>query len=378
MPDSPSFLFVTCQVGAERAVKWELARGWPDFRFAYSRPGFLTFRLPEGVALAPDFELRSIFARSSGLVLGKVTEGDPAQRAARVWEWVGERAVRRVHVWPRDAARAGDRGYEPGPTPESEAARQAILAACPRSGSLASDAENAAVPARRGEEVLDCILVEPDQWWVGYHRADAFSSRWSGGMMPLVLPAEAVSRAWLKMEEVLRWANFPIPAGGRFAEIGSAPGGASQALLARGYEVLGIDPAAMDPRVLAHPKFHHIRRRAVQVRRRDFRKVRWLTADMNVAPEYTLDVVESIVAHPQVSVRGVFLTLKLPEWDLVEQIPAYLDRVRGWGFNVVRARQLSHHHQEFCVAALQKPFVRKPSASPRDRGGSAPMDAGEE
>ena len=36
-------------------------------------------------------------------------------------------------------------------------------------------------------------------------------------------------------------------AGARWAELGSAPGGASQALLQRGYHVLGIDPAAMDP-----------------------------------------------------------------------------------------------------------------------------------
>ena len=34
-----TFLFVTCQVGAEGAVKEELARRWPDVHAAYSRPG---------------------------------------------------------------------------------------------------------------------------------------------------------------------------------------------------------------------------------------------------------------------------------------------------------------------------------------------------
>ena len=49
MPDRPEFLFITCQTGgAGAAVKEELARRWPDFRFAFSRPGFLTFKLPEG------------------------------------------------------------------------------------------------------------------------------------------------------------------------------------------------------------------------------------------------------------------------------------------------------------------------------------------
>ena len=101
--------------------------------------------------------------------------------------------------------------------------------------------------------------------------------------MPLVLPPDAVSRAWLKMEEALRWAQLPIPPEAHWAEIGSAPGGASQALLQRGYDVTGIDPAAMHPRSSAHPRFTHIRRRSTAVRRREFRKVRWLAADMNVA-----------------------------------------------------------------------------------------------
>ena len=142
------------------------------------------------------------------------------------------------------------------------------------------------------------------------------------------------------------------------AEIGSAPGGASQALLARGLDVLGIDPAEMHPSVAAHPRFRHIRRRAAQVPRREFRKVRWLTADMNVAPNFTLDAVEGIVTHAEVHVRGLLLTLKLPEWSLAEHIPEYLDRVRSWGYNLVHARQLQHDRREFCVAALQRPFRR--------------------
>jgi 23S rRNA (cytidine2498-2'-O)-methyltransferase len=80
---------------------------------------------------------------------------------------------------------------------------------------------------------------------------------------------------------------------------------------------------------------------------------------MNVAPNYTLDAVEAIVAHPEVNIRGLLLTLKLPQWNLAEQVPQYLERVRGWGYNLVRARQLQHNHREFCVAALQKPFRRK-------------------
>ena len=167
-----------------------------------------------------------------------------------------------------------------------------------------------------GELILDCVMLSHNEWWVGFHRAKPVPSRYPGGMMSLELPPDAVSRAWLKMEEALRWSELPISRGARVAEIGSAPGGASQALLARGLIVTGIDPAEMAPAVLSHPRFTHIRRRGMEVRRRDFRKIRWLTADMNVAPEYTLDAVEAIVTHPQVSIRGLLLTLKLLKWEL--------------------------------------------------------------
>jgi len=164
----------------------------------------------------------------------------------------------------------------------------------------------------------------------------------------------------LKMEESLRWSELPIADGARCAEIGSAPGGASQALLDRGIVVTGIDPAEMAPEVLQYPNFTHLRRRANQVKRREFRKIRWLTADMNVAPRYTLDVVEEIVTHPQINIRGMLLTLKLFEWELAEEIPQCLARIRGWGYNSVHARQLQYNRREICVAAMQKPFRRKP------------------
>ncbi len=357
--DRPQFLFVTCQVGAESTVKSELKRRWPNFRFAYSRPGFLTFKLPADHRLRADFELESVFARAYGFCLGQVAGDTVGQLARTVWQVYGVRPVRRVHAWERDTARPGDHDFEPSITPAAIEAHEAIRRACPRAEALAEDADDPRSPARRGEFVLDCVLVQPQEWWVGYHRARSVPSQWPGGMIHLELPPNAVSRAWLKMEEALRWSQLPMSAGARCAEVGSAPGGASQALLGRGLVVTGIDPAEMHPAVLEHPNFTHIRRRAAQVRRRQFRKIRWLTADVNVAPDYTCDVVEAIVTHPEVNVRGMLLMLKLFDQKHAESMPEYVGRVRSWGYNVAQARQLRYNRQEVCVAALQKPFVRK-------------------
>jgi 23S rRNA (cytidine2498-2'-O)-methyltransferase len=162
------------------------------------------------------------------------------------------------------------------------------------------------------------------------------------------------------MEEALRWSRLPIPPGARVAEIGSAPGGSSQSLLAHGMIVMGIDPAEMSPILLNHPRFTHLRRRSTQVRRTEFQKIRWLAVDMNVAPEYTLETVEAIVTHPRINIRGMLLTLKLPQWELAVNVPEYLERIRSWGYNLVQARQLQFNRREVCVAALQQPFRRKP------------------
>lgn len=355
------FVFVTCQAGAETALKRELARDYPALRLAYSCRGFLTFKVADEASFSLEPGLQAVFARASGIAAGEVVADADDAMADLVWQRLGPRPVRRIHVWSRDRVVPGAHGFEPGPTAETRAIHRLLVERRPAGRKLAETALNPDAPARPGEQVLDCVVLEPRRWWVGHHRATSLAAQWPGGVFPLTLPASAVSRAWLKMEEGLRWSGLPIPADARVCELGSAPGGASQALLARGWHVTGVDPAEMNPLVLGHPRFTHIRKKANQARRREFRKIRWLTADMNVAPQYTLDVIESIVAHPQVNIRGLLLTLKLFEWDLADQLPQFLGRIGGWGYNVIRCRQLVHNRQEVCVAALQQPFQRKPA-----------------
>ncbi len=354
-----TFLYITCQIGAEPALKREIAARYPDFRFAYSRPGFLTFKLPADRALKADFRLESIFARAYGFVLGKVTAESIEERAKAVYQLTGEQPFTLMHVWPRDQYTPGHHGYTPGMNEHSAAAREAILAAWPESdprrGWLTQPPRE-----KPGQLVLDVILVGPNEWWVGYHFTAGYVSRLPGGLQSLLLPPHAVSRAYLKMQEALAWAQFPFEADQQAVEIGCAPGGASQALMEAGLLVTGIDPAEVDPVVANDPRFHHVRKRGADVQRREFRKTRWLTADMNVAPQYTLDTVEAIVTHPEVEIRGLLLTLKLLDWDLALMLPEYLERIRGWGYRDVRARQLQFNRQEICVAALHGGKSRPP------------------
>ncbi len=374
------FVFITCQVGAEPAVKREISQQWPKLRFAYSRPGFLTFKRSPELKLPGDFSRGLVFARAAGFCIGKVPGRTAAERTDAVVQSIGELSATQLHVFQRDLFSPGYRDYEPGLTPEAIEVDRAIRERIKESGvthpalaapdssicelKSSATARKAAKSRRPGKEAaplaVDISLVEPDEWWIGFHRVHSLVSSWPGGFLQSELPENAVSRAWLKMQEALLWSEFPVKAGQRCVEIGSAPGGASQCLLAQGLEVAGVDPAEMHPAVLADPHFRHVRKRSKEVPRHEFVGVDWLTCDVNLPPNYTLDTVKAIVGHPKVRFRGMLLTLKLVEWELAAQVPRYLDRIRSWGFRQVRARQLHHNRQEICVAAADA----RPLATP--------------
>jgi 23S rRNA (cytidine2498-2'-O)-methyltransferase len=196
-------------------------------------------------------------------------------------------------------------------------------------------------------------MIEPNVFFVGTHcimDTSPIHSRYSGGIVPIALPDDAVSRAYLKFHEGLLWSGITLGSGDQCLDIGASPGGCSQFLLQQGVSVFGVDPGAIHPAVLNHPRFTHIRSRIKEAKRSLFRNVQWITADMNVAPNYTLEVLEEII--PQLpTVRGLLFTLKLIRWNLADQLPTLLDRIRTWKFSDVRAKQLVFNRQEIMVVS---------------------------
>ena len=374
--DAAKFVFMTCRTGAEAALKTEVARTDPKWRPAFSRPGFLTFKAPVEEAL-DDRQLAQrhwTLAHTHGISLGRLTGTELSQLVDELWRHDGlvtlvtKQSLADVHVWQRELHTADDDVTESVVTPLAAAVEQAVRAAAPGSCrklklERSGKGEPSAIRRKRSTErdglVLDIVLVEPGEWWMGYHRATTLPARWPGGAIPVRMPPHAVSRAYMKMEEALQWSGLPLAAGDECVEIGCAPGGASQALLDRGLLVTGIDPADVDPAVVEHPRFRHLKKRGKEVRRQEFLGVRWLAADMNIAPESTLDTVEAIVMHPDVSIRGLILTLKFADWSDAERLPKFVERVRGWGYRDVRARQVVTGGTEVCVAALRRKALRR-------------------
>jgi 23S rRNA (cytidine2498-2'-O)-methyltransferase len=360
----PQFLFAVCQCGAEHALKDEIAAGPIDARLAFSRPGFVTFKLTAACEDPDQFQLPSTFARAGGFSLGKVQGELTSDLAKQVWhtsavkQFLAAQSVDDLHVWQRDTTLPGERGFEPGTTELSQAVEQSVRAVAPLD-SLRTLPTEPRAPSRRNRWVLDLVLVEPGEWWIGCHRTVRRLDCWPGGVIPLQLPEHAVSRAYLKMQEALQWSALPLARGDLCVELGCAPGGAAQALLEAGLQVLGIDPAEVADEVLADPHFTHIRRRSSEVPYKQLRGVQWLTADMNVAPSYTLDAVEQVVSNDQTNIRGMVLTLKLADWKLASELPQLVDRVRSWGYRDVRTRQLAFNRQELCLVALRSRGQRR-------------------
>jgi 23S rRNA (cytidine2498-2'-O)-methyltransferase len=279
-------------------------------------------------------------------------------QVAEVLAAAGSKTPIDIHVWQREAAVDVD-ASQIFVTPLCVEIEAALRVAAPEALNIEREVPTLRRAAPRNSRVLDVVVVEPGEWWIGYHQAVRRSERWPGGVIPVRLPEHAVSRAYMKMEEALQWSDLPVAREDECVEIGCAPGGASQALLDRGMFVTGIDPAEVDPAVVKHPRFRHLRKRGSDVRRHEFLGVRWLAADMNIAPGDTLDEVESIVKSPQSSIRGLVLTLKLSDWGVAERLPEFVERVRGWGYRDVRTRQLVTGGTEVCLVALRRKALRR-------------------
>jgi 23S rRNA (cytidine2498-2'-O)-methyltransferase len=376
---SNQFVFMTCRPGAEGAVKAEVARVEPAWRFSFSRPGFLTFKLT-GERPIDDYRLAEkhwTFAHAHGMSLGRESGDTLEGLTAAVWnhEAVSHLAddggFADIHVWQIQTP-SDEPDDEPQVTPLCREIEAALRAAAPESCSklrtdLPATPRPAAMrPARRNGRVLDVIVVAPGEWWIGYHRAVQWHERWPGGAIPAPRPDHAVSRAYSKMNEALAWSNLPLAPEDEVVEVGCAPGGASQALLERGLFVTGIDPADVDPAILEHPRFRHLKKRGHDVRRKEFEGVRWLVADMNIPPDATLDEIEAIVTHPGITIRGMVLTLKFSDWKVASQLPEMVARVRGWGYRDVRTRQLTSGGQEVCLVALRRKALRRLGSSGRN------------
>lgn len=294
----------------------------PALRFAYSRPGLVTFKSDGDIA--PDDTPASVFARVWGQSVGPAR--DPADAARQL----AGLAPTRVHVFCRDPA------CDP-----SEVASWAAALGAFRSGA-----------AEAGDLIADVIVGAGEPGWIGVHRHDANHVAHAGGTFGVELPADAPSRAYAKIEEAIAWAELPVERGQVALEIGAAPGGAVMALARRGLEVYGVDTGELAPNVKAMPGVHHLPIKVGALRWEQLPpRVDWLLVDVNLAPQVALHEVARLMPKLRPTLRGAVYTLKLNDFAFVDALPALTKRIHDLGFARVRLRHLPSNRREICVVA---------------------------
>ncbi len=339
---NPRFYFATCQVGAEKAVKAEVLAEHPDLRFAFSRPGFITFK--ETSDEGPELELkREIFTRLWGVVIAQTR--DPAAFPELL---ASIPAGSFTQAFDRDEFVPGDEsdGFQ----------RNAHIAKILAGRADITLSEGKPSP---GKPVFSLIWVDDFHVFVGRHTPRARQLPAAGNLFETPLPPHAPSRAWLKLEEAIARFGPPSEKGWKALEIGSAPGGATTALLDRGFAVTGIDPQFMDARVVAREGFTHIRKPTRFVTAAELAGCNpdWLVMDMSVAPGDALGELSHLLGElranfgKSLKIRKAFLTLKLTDWKHAQDIPSWLKRLEKEGFQDLKAIQLASNRQEFMVYA---------------------------
>jgi 23S rRNA (cytidine2498-2'-O)-methyltransferase len=303
-------------------MKLDVARARPELRFAYSRPGLVTFKSTR--AVRPDDTPGSVFAHVWGRSIGAAS--DPATAALQL----ASLGASRVHVFAREPEAAAD------------------LAPWQSLGPGGA--------AELGELVADVIVAPShgDPAWLGTHRHDRFRPPHAGGAIPVDVPGDAPSRAYAKIEEAIAWAALPIEAGHVALEIGAAPGGAALALARRGLEVWGVDTGELAPNVRALPNVHHVAKKVGALRWEELpARIDWLLVDVNLAPQVALHEVGRLMPRLAATLRGAVFTLKLNDWTFVAELPALVERIRQMGLPDVRMRHLPSNRREVCAVALR-------------------------
>ena len=346
MSAASTFVFATCNIGSEVSLKAEVARlHGPLLTPAFMRPQLITWKCRDPLTAA--FDLKSVFARVSGLSLGLCKTTEEVARAAST---AFGASVFHLHCFPREVP-------EEGVTDETwkrmDALRDAITSSLQAAGLEVHEPRK----PKDGEWVLNLIFeTENDHCLAGVHRHWPTRHPLPGGLSRAALPPESPSRAFLKIEQALAWQSLDDEdalAGTTALELGCAPGGGTYALLRRGVSVTGIDTATMGELVknFTGPSgacFTHLPVSVGALVRHPLPgRIDLLLSDINLAPPVILKYVETV--QKRVRAKTVIITLKLNDREMETRLPEFIAHFSRFAPGPVRATQLQANRREVCL-----------------------------
>ncbi len=326
-PLESEFVFALTNPGAERALKHEVESMGLGWRLSYQRRGFVTFKSDQPYSI-DSLQHEISCARRLCLSLGKSSTRELAL------ERLGDVGI-------VQHARFQDRKMQGLP------------------------ADSAQGMPHIGQLVGTVVDLGNGEFWSGIHRHARWLSPDPAGDSGTEMPPESPSRAWLKLEEAVRFFDLEFTSRDLVVELGCAPGGVLLALLNRGVSVIGVDPAKLADIVMTsaiperqqapgdRPWLFHCRKPAALVSKRDLgQDVSWFMSDMNQSPAVVLTECARFCKMAP-SIRGVLITLKLTDLLQVTEKQKWFSALRALGFTTVRVQQLSVHHRELVLLGMK-------------------------
>ena len=322
-------MFALTNLGAEKALKLEVETMGLGWRLSYQRRGFVTFKgnLPFSLS---SLDAEVACARRLCLSLGKTATREEA--LAKLGDVV---EIHQAKFHERKMQGVSVAGGEP------------------------------LVRPKVGALIGTVVELGEGEFWAGVHRHQPFLSPDPAGDSGIVMTGRSPSRAWLKLEEAIRFFDLKFTRSDIVVELGCAPGGVVLALLDRGVAVIGVDPAKMADVVMASAVpsredgaagkawFYHCRKPAALAAKRDLGPgVTWFMSDMNQSPEVVIKECARFCKMAP-SIRGALITLKLTDLAQVVEKGKWFAVLRDIGFRTIRLQQLSVHHRELALLALK-------------------------
>jgi 23S rRNA (cytidine2498-2'-O)-methyltransferase len=340
---SGNFIFCLTQVGSEKWLKKEIAQTAPHLKFAFSRPGFLTFKSDTPIKHAPHFTFSRITARSFGKFKSDQMDLFKLQIDELLLKF--DPAKLKIHLFVRDCIGSEE-------DPKNDPSVLWLKNWQTKIQSLIDLPLN--VPASHQDPVLHIVIVEENEIWIGQSVKRTWDWGLPGGRLTTGLPELAPSRAYLKIEEAITLSGVRLEKSDRAIEIGSAPGGACYALLERGLTVSGIDRGEMAPIVQKYARFKWF---ASSIR--DFSiayedpQAEWVLVDMNTEPRVSVKESLPLLEHTLPSLCGIFFTMKVNHEAILDDLPVLAESlVRKLRLKKVQMTQLPSNRSEVCFMGV--------------------------
>ncbi len=202
------------------------------------------------------------------------------------------------------------------------------------------------------ERIAQVWLVEGARAFIGFTPVDEAMTSSAGGQARAAREDDAASRSAAKLREAFDWLRLSPGAGELCVDLGAAPGGWTQVIVACGAKVIAVDrrPLAIK---LPKKRFTPIGGDAFAFDPKE--TVDWVFADLNQRP---LDVAKLVSKWGRRAwARHLVVSIKLPMKQKAKAVADIRGQLESAGWRGVKARQLPSDKNEVTMYAWLDPKI---------------------